>query len=83
MTAELSQVCKLWFGVGKGMLPVKRLASKVFMAVNYFGRQLTRWLGWAAPAYHKKEGADPHPGACRHSLQYDVGQFQGWDFKGK
>ena len=83
MTAELSQVCKLWFGVGKGMLPVKRLASKVFMAVNYCGRQLARWLGWAAPAYHKKEGAAPHPGACRHSLQYDVGQFQGWDFKGK
>ena len=41
------------------------------MAVNYCGRQLARRLGWAAPAYHKKEGATPHPGACKFSMQYD------------
>ena len=41
------------------------------MAVNYCGHQLARRLGWAAPAYHKKEGAIPHPGACKFSLQYD------------
>ena len=41
------------------------------MTVNYCGRQLARSLGWTAPAYHKKEGATPHPGACKHSLQYD------------
>ena len=23
------------------------------------------------PSYHKKVGATPHPGACKHSLQYD------------
>ena len=28
-------------------------------------------LGWAAPAYLKKEGATPHPGGHRHGLQYD------------
>ena len=28
-------------------------------------------LVWAAPAYLKKEGATPHPGACKHRLQYD------------
>ena len=33
--------------------------------------QLTRRLGWATPVYHKKEGATPHPGARKNSLQYD------------
>ena len=28
-------------------------------------------MGWATPAYHKKDGSIQHPGACRHSLQYD------------
>ena len=28
-------------------------------------------FGWAAPAYHKKEGAAPHPGVCKFSLLYD------------
>ena len=28
-------------------------------------------LGWAAPAYHEKEGAALRPGACKISLQYD------------
>ena len=28
-------------------------------------------MGWAAPAYHGEEGATPHPGACKFSLQYD------------
>ena len=27
-------------------------------------------LLWAAPAYHKKEGASPHPGAWKFSLLY-------------
>ena len=41
------------------------------MAVNYCGRQLTRRLRWAAPAYHKKECAARHTGACQFSLQFD------------
>ena len=41
------------------------------MAVNYCGLQLARRLGWAAPAYHKEEGAFPHSGVCKFSLQYD------------
>ena len=28
-------------------------------------------LGWAALAFHEKEGATPHPGACKHSFLYD------------
>ena len=36
--------------------PVKHLAQKI-VAVNYCGRQLAIMMGWAAPAYHKKEGA--------------------------
>ena len=35
------------------------------------GRQLARRMGWAAHAYHKEEGAAPHPGAHKHSLQND------------
>ena len=57
-------------GVSKRILSVKHLAPKI-MAVNYCGRQLARRLAWAAPAYHKKEGATPRPGACKLSLQYD------------
>ena len=55
------------------MLNVKHLAQKILkiMALNYSGRQLARRLGLAAPAYHKKEGAIRHPGACQFSLQYD------------
>ena len=58
-------------GVRKGMLPVKHLAPKILkiMAVNYCGRQQAKRLGWAAPAYSKKEGATPHHGACKFSLQ--------------
>ena len=41
------------------------------MAVNYCWPQLSRMLGWAAPALHIKEGETPHPGACKLSLQYD------------
>ena len=57
------------------MLPVKNVVKKIleFMAVNYCGRQLTRRFGWVSPAYHKKEGATPHPGVCKFSLQYDGG----------
>ena len=72
MTSGLPQVCKLWLGVSKGMLPVEHPAPKMLtiMAVNYCGSQLARRFQWAAPAYHKKEGATPHPGACKCSLQY-------------
>ena len=40
MTLGLPQVCKLWFWASKVMFPVKRLASKILMAVNYCGPQL-------------------------------------------
>ena len=53
------------------MLPLKHLAPDVLIAVNYCGRQLTHWMVWAAAAYHKKEGAIPHPRACKYILQYD------------
>ena len=53
------------------MLPVRHLAPKILLAVNYCGRQLARGLGWAVPAYRKKEGATPHPGARKFSLLYD------------
>ena len=65
----LTQVCKLWFGVSKGMLPVKHLDPQILMAVKYCGRQLAQRLVWAVPAYHKKEGATPHPGVWKHGLQ--------------
>ena len=52
------------------MLPVKDLAQKIRMAVNYCSCQLTRRLGWAAPAYHKKIGATPHPVVRRYRLLY-------------
>ena len=57
--------------VSKGMLPVKYLVPKILMAVNYCGRQLAQRLGWTTPAYHNKEGATPHSGTCKFSLQYD------------
>ena len=68
-----TQVCKLWFGVRKGMLPAIHLAPNILIIVeiNYCGRQLARRLGSAAPAYHEKEGATPIPGVFRHSMQYD------------
>ena len=53
------------------MLHVKHLAAKILMVVNYCGLQIAERLGLAAPAYHKKEGATPHPGTRKHSLQYD------------
>ena len=57
--------------VKQGMLPVQHLAPKIIMSVNYCGRQLARTFGWEAPAFHKTEGAAPHPSACKFSLQYD------------
>ena len=47
------------------MSHVKQLAQEIhkIMAVSYCGRQLAQRLRWAAPAYHEKEGATPHPGA--------------------
>ena len=77
----LPLTCYLWLGVSKGMLPVRHLAKKILMAVNYCVHQLFRRLGWSAPAYHKKEGAIPHPVAHKHSLQYDArpeGRFGMW-----
>ena len=71
MTAGLPHVCKLWLGVGKGMLPVIHLATNILMVVNYYGRQQARRLGRTAPAYHEKECEALHPGACKLSLQYD------------
>ena len=46
-------------------------SSNIIMAVNYCGRQIAGRLRWVAPVYHKKGGATPHPGACKHRLQYD------------
>ena len=46
MPSEMPQLCKLLLGVSKGMLPVKHLAPKIIMAVNYCWRQLARRLGW-------------------------------------
>ena len=63
MISGLPQVSKLWLGVSKGMLPVKHLAPKILIAVNYCGRQLARWFVWVATTNHKKEGATPHPRA--------------------
>ena len=60
--------------VSKGMFAVKHLAPKILMAVNYCGHQLTKRLGWAAPAYHKNQGATLHPGACNLSLRVTGGQ---------
>ena len=51
MTSGLPQVTNLCFGLSKDMLPVRDLAPKKFMAVNYCGRHLARRLGLAAPAY--------------------------------
>ena len=51
------------------------------MAVNYCESQLAQRLEWAAPVYHKKDGATLHPRACKHSLQYDRrpdGRFGVW-----
>ena len=72
-TSGLQQVCELWLGVSKGMLPVRDYNNKKLqiMAVSYCGRQLARRLGWVTPVYHDEEGATPHPGACKFSLQYD------------
>ena len=70
MTSGQPQLRHLWFGVSKCMLPVRHPAPKIIMVVNDCLHQLARMF-WVAPAYHEKEGATPHPGACWHSLQYD------------
>ena len=41
------------------------------MAATKHGHQPARRLGWAALAYHKQEGATPHPGPRKHCLQND------------
>ena len=55
----------------QGTFPVRHLAQKILMAVNNCGLQLAQGLGWAAPVYHKQEGATPHPGTRKFGLQYD------------
>ena len=94
MTSVLPLVCKLLFGVSKGKLPVRHLTPIELMAVNYCGRQLTLGLGWAAPAYLMRlgwaapaylirAGDTPHPGMCKHNLQYvwrPDGCFSGADW---
>ena len=51
--------------------PYMASCSKNPHAVNYCGCQLAQRLGWATPAYHRKEGASLHPGAHMHILQYE------------
>ena len=75
MTSGIPQVSKLCLGVDKHMLLVRHLAPKILMAENYCGRQQVQRLVWAATAYHKKEGANRHPGVRKHGLQYD-GRFR-------
>ena len=41
------------------------------MAATKHGHQPAQGLGWAALAYHKREGATPHPGLRKHCLQND------------
>ena len=53
------------------MLQVKHLILQIIMAVDYCGRHPARRLRSAARAYLKKQGATPHPGAHKHTLQYD------------
>ena len=52
---------------------VKHILTKIFKitAANYCGRQLAQRLGLVAPANHKTDGATPHPGVHKLSLQYD------------
>ena len=71
MSLGLPQVCKLYFWASRDIPPVRHLALKILMAVSDCARQLACRLVWAVPAYHKEEGATPHPGACKHSSQYD------------
>ena len=82
MTSGLPQVNRLWLGVSNGVLPIKYLTQKI-MAFNYCGRQVARMLFWVAPAYHKKEGAAPLPGASKFNFQYDRRPMSalgaGWD----
>ena len=44
-SSGLQQICKLWFGVGKGVLPVKHLTPQIFIPPNYCGCQVARRLG--------------------------------------
>ena len=57
-------------GVGKGMFPVRHLDPKILMVFNYCSCKLAQCFGWAAPAT-SVVGATPHPGVCKHNLQYD------------
>ena len=48
------------------MPPVKHLAPKIPMAINYCGRQVVRRLGRAVAAYITSRS-----GACKHNIQHD------------
>ena len=61
------------------MLLIEHLPPNIVMTVNYCGRQLARRLWWAAPTYHKKEGAIPCPGTGKFCLLYDG--RPGWRFR--
>ena len=55
------------------MHPVRHLAPKILMAVNYFRCRQAQWLGLAEAVYHEEEGATLHTGAHKHGMQYDGG----------
>ena len=49
------------------MLPIRHLALKILMVVNYCGLQLTRRVGRDLPTIKSRV----HPGTCKFSLQND------------
>ena len=68
MASGLPQV----FEDKQGPAPCKTFCCKILMVVEYCGCQLAQQFGWLTCVYFRKKGATPHPGAYRHSLQYDV-----------
>ena len=61
-----------WIGARKGIRPIISCSKKPsMMATTKYGHQPAQRLGWAAPAYHKKDGANNHSGPRRHYLHYD------------
>lgn len=69
---RLGPLPKQWIGVRKGIRPIISRSTKPSMdRTNKHGHQPARRLGWAAPAYQKKDGANNHPGPRRRRLLYD------------
>ena len=55
-----------------GHLPtIKRKVQHCILEHAGIAYSMMEGLIGGAPAYHRKEVATLHPGACRHSLQYD------------